>query len=187
MTAVPEWMIGGLTGAEYDALPEDICRQIEIIDGSVVVNPRPLRPHQRVVRKLANVLESVCGPDLAVDTEVDLWLRDIPLLLRSPDVVVYDAALPHSARLRPEHCILVVEVMSPGSVTADQTDKPAEYARAGIEHFWRVENCADAGKLTVYRFRLDQTTRTYASLGASTGKLVATDPLEVSIALAELL
>jgi Uma2 family endonuclease len=35
------------------------------------------------------------------------------------------------AVLRPEHCLLVVEVMSPGSVTADQTDKPAEYAAAG--------------------------------------------------------
>jgi Uma2 family endonuclease len=40
---------------------------------------------------------------------------------------------------RPEHCLLVVEVMSPDSVTTDQIDKPAEYAAFGILHFWRVE------------------------------------------------
>jgi Uma2 family endonuclease len=85
------------------------------------------------------------------------------------------------AVLRPQHCILVVEVMSPGSITTDQLDKPAEYASGGIEHFWRVENCEDVQKLTVFRYRLDPTTRAYALTGASTGELVAADPLEVSV------
>jgi D-3-phosphoglycerate dehydrogenase len=41
------------------------------------------------------------------------------LLNRRPDAVIYDASLPDDAVLRPQHCTLVVEVMSPGSVTAD--------------------------------------------------------------------
>jgi hypothetical protein len=36
------------------------------------------------------------------------------------------AAVP--LRRTPVHSVLVAEVMSPGSVTTDQTDKPAEYA-----------------------------------------------------------
>jgi hypothetical protein len=52
--------------------------------------------------------------------DVDLRLRDAPLLNRRPDIAV-----------------------PPDSVTTDQTDKPAEYAAAGIRHFWRVEDIDD--------------------------------------------
>src|ERR1035441_5713946 len=106
--------------------------------GAVIVNAAPRRQHQDICRRLANALEAACGPALAVSMDVDLRLRDIPLLNRRPDAVVYDASLPDDAVLRPQHCVLVVEVMSPGSVTTDQTDKPAEYAAAGIRHYWRV-------------------------------------------------
>jgi Putative restriction endonuclease len=40
--------------------------------------------------------------------------------------------------------------MSPGSVTTDQTDKPAEYAAAGIRHYWRLENDSASGLLSVF-------------------------------------
>jgi len=52
--------------------------------------------------------------------------------------------------LRPQHCTLVVEVMSPGSVTADQTDKPAEYAVSRIPHYWRVEHDPAEQVLSVF-------------------------------------
>jgi Uma2 family endonuclease len=115
----------GLGAADYEALPEDICRRIEIVDGAIIVSAVPRRQHQNICRRLANILEAACGPGLTVSTDVDLRLRDVPLLNRRPDVVLYDAALPDEAVLRPGHCTLVVEVMSPGSVTTDQTDKPA--------------------------------------------------------------
>lgn len=35
--------------------------------------------------------------------------------------------------------LLAVEVMSPSSVTDDRLTKPAQYARAGIGHYWRLE------------------------------------------------
>jgi Uma2 family endonuclease len=187
MTALPEWMVGGLTVADYDALPEDVCRQIEVVDGAIVVNPRPRRVHQVIARHLANVLEGACGPRFAVATDVDLRLRDVPLLNRCPDIAVYDSSLPGDDALRPQHCLLVVEVMSPGSITTDQTDKPAEYAAAGIEHFWRTELDDGEHKVTVFRYRLDPTTRMYASAGMNTGKMVVSDPFEVSVDLDELL
>ncbi len=189
MTALPDWMVlsdAGLTAADYDALPEDVCRRIEIVDGAIVVNAAPRRPHQRIVRRLANALESASGPELAVDFDVDLRLRDVPLLNRRPDVVVYNSGLRNDMLLRPRHCVLVVEVMSPGSTTADQIDKPGEYAAAGIAHFWRIEQSDDDG-LVLFRYRLDPTTHGYASAGISTDKLTVNDPFPISIDLTDLM
>lgn len=130
----------GLSAAEYEALPEDICRRIEVVDGAIIVNAAPRRLHQDICRRLANALEAACETAIAVSTHVDLRLRGIPLLNRRPDAVIYDASLPDDAVLRPPHCTLVVEVMSPCSVTAGQTGKPAEYAASRIPHYWRVEH-----------------------------------------------
>jgi hypothetical protein len=107
---------------------------------------------------------------------LDLRLRDVPLLNRRPDIVLLDVSLPDDAVLRPEHCLLVAEVMSPGSVTADQIDKPAEYAAARIENYWRTEQNAE-GALTVFRYRLDPTTGSYTSAGAHSGKMAVSEPI----------
>jgi Uma2 family endonuclease len=189
MTALPDWMNlpDGLGAEEYEALPEEICRRIEIVDGAIIVNAAPRRMHQDICRRLANVLEATCRPALAVSTDVDLRLRDIPLLNRRPDVVVYDVTLPDDAVLRPQHCVLVVEVMSPGSVTTDQTDKPAEYAAAGIRHYWRLEHDPAESTLSVFCYRLDPTTASYASAGVHSGKMTVTDPVSVTIDLTVLL
>ncbi len=189
VTALPGWMDlpDGLSAAEYEALPEDICRRIEIVDGAIIVNAAPRRLHQDICRRLANALETVCGPGLAVSTDIDLRLRDIPLLNRRPDAVVYDASLPDDVLLRPQHCALVVEVMSPGSVTADQTDKPAEYAAARIPHYWRVEHDPAERSLSVFTYRLDPTTGAYASAGVHTGTMTVSEPVVVTIDLTTLL
>jgi Uma2 family endonuclease len=188
MTAWPDWMdlLDGLSVAEYEALPEEVCRRIEVVDGAIIVSAAPRRLHQVIGRRLANTLEAACGTGLAVATDVDLRLRDVPLLNRRPDIVVYDASLPDDAVLRPQHCTLVVEVMSPGSVTTDQTDKPAEYAAAGIRHYWRVELDPAESVLSVFSYRLDPTTGTYASAGLHSGKMTVADPLSLTIDLTTL-
>jgi Uma2 family endonuclease len=189
MTALPDWMDlpDGLSAEDYEALPEEICRRIEIVDGAIIVSAAPRRLHQNICRHLANALEAACGAGLTVSTDVDLRLRDIPLLNRRPDAVLYDAALPDDAVLRPQHCTLVVEVMSPGSVTTDQTDKPAEYAAARISHYWRVEHDLAEKTLSVFCYRLDPTTGAYASAGVHTGKMTVTDPVALTIDLTTLL
>jgi Uma2 family endonuclease len=85
------------------------------------------------------------------------------------------------APLRPEHRLLLVEIMSPSSVTTDQIDKPAEYATFGIQHFWRVES--DDHAIHVFRYRLDPTTRTYALVGLDKGTLSIKDPVAVEVEL----
>jgi Uma2 family endonuclease len=189
VTAWPDWMDlpDGLSAAEYEALPEEICRRIEVVDGAIIVSAAPRRLHQDIGRRLANALEAACGPGLAVSTDVDLRLRDVPLLNRRPDVVVYDASLPDAVVLRPRDCALVAEVMSPGSVTTDQTDKPAEYAAAGISHYWRVEHDPAGSVLAVFCYRLDPTTSTYSSAGVHSGKMTVTEPVSITIDLSTLI
>ena len=133
MTALPDWMDlppGGLSAEEYEALPEDISRRIEIVDGAIIVECRPAPPSSRYRPPPRKCPGSGVRPGLAVSTDVDLRLRDVPLLNRRPDAVVYDASLPDDAALRPRHCVLVVEVMSPGSVTTDR-DRQASRIRVG--------------------------------------------------------
>jgi Uma2 family endonuclease len=171
----------GLSVEDYEALPEDICRRIEVVDGAIIVNAAPRRLHQDICRRFANELEIACKPALAVSMDVDLRLRDVPLLNRRPDIVLYDASLPDDEVLRPQHCLLLVEVMSPGSVTADQTDKPAEYAAAGIGHYWRVEYRAPAVGLSVFCYRLDPTTGAYSTAGVHSGILAVEEPFSLAI------
>jgi Uma2 family endonuclease len=71
---------------------------------------------------------------------------------RSPDIVVRRG--PRTGRtvwIEPTDVLLTVEIVSPGSVELDRRLKPAEYAGAGIPHFWRVER---NGPVTVHMFGL---------------------------------
>src|SRR5258708_39604057 len=127
MTALPDWMDlppSGLSAAGCEALPEKISRRIEIVDGAIIVSAAPRRLHQDIARRLANALEAACRPGLAVSTDVDLRLRDVPLLNRRPDAVVYDASLPDDAILRPLNFVMVDWVLSTDSATPAPTNKP---------------------------------------------------------------
>ena len=188
-TALPGWMDlpDGLSAAEYEALPEDICRRIEIVDGAIIVNAAPRRLHQDICRRLANALESACRPAFAVSTDIDLRLRDIPLLNRRPDAVIYDASLPDDAVLRPQHCTLVVEVMSPGSVTVLKTISQL-VRRVTIPHYSasiktplnKPSPCAPTGSTSHHRSAIP-------SAGVHTGKMTVTEPVSITIDLNTLL
>lgn len=131
-----------------------------------------------IAMSLAFALKEATNPEHGkVVTDVDLRLRDVPLLVRRPHVVLLDASLADDEVLRPQHCTLVVEVMSPGSVTTDRLDKPAEYANHGIPHFWRVEDEDD--ELKVLRYRLEG--GTYVLAGVDGGKLAVTEPVELTL------
>jgi Uma2 family endonuclease len=182
MSAVPDWMVPsheGLTVADYEALPEDVCRQIEIVDGKVLASPSPRRAHRHIAHNLVAALKAVTKPAFTAVEDVDLRLRDVPLLNRWPDVVVYEASLQDDEVLRPEHCLLVVEIMSPTSVTTDQVEKPAEYALAGIRYFWRVEH--DDQVINLFRYELDPMTRTYALVGLDKDKMSIKDPVALEL------
>ncbi|WP_194895733.1 Uma2 family endonuclease [Catenulispora pinisilvae] len=157
------WMHEQISAEQYDAMPEELCRNIEIVDGMVHVSPKPTPFHNDVARWIANSIEAAGRPTWRTTTDVDLRLRDIPLLNRQPDVLVYKADTPRNRRIPLEAVLAVVEIVSPGSESTDRVHKPLEYAAAGIRFYWRVE--INAGTPVVYTYELDRRTNTYSGTG----------------------
>jgi Uma2 family endonuclease len=100
-----------VTAEQYDSWSAEQCAGIEIVDGIVVATPRASVRHNRLARLLANGLDVAAGPDWNADTDFDVRLQDVPLANRRPDVVVYRADTIDIAPTRPEHVLLVVEVV----------------------------------------------------------------------------
>ncbi|HEV3383052.1 MAG TPA: Uma2 family endonuclease [Trebonia sp.] len=176
----PEWMHAQVTAAEYDSWTAEQCAGIEIVDGMVVVSPSASKRHNRLARILANALDAAAGPDWYADTDFDVRLQDVPLTNRRPDVVVYRADSIDITPTRPEHVLLVTEIVSPGSETTDRIVKLAQYAAAGIQFYWRVEITATEVPV-VYTYVLDSASRRYRDTDVFTGVVKATAPFPVEI------
>ena len=123
------------TEAEYLALPESKQR-VELLDGTLLVTPAPGIGHQQWARRLANLLEAAAPADVDVAEGVNLRVGPSRLLI--PDVLVVRGrgeVKVHEAA----DALLVVEVLSPSSVSIDRVLKPHLYAAAGVSRYLRVE------------------------------------------------
>jgi Uma2 family endonuclease len=79
-----------------------------------------------------------------LDLDLELAPSDQPGTVRQPDLIVAtrgEAARSIAERtpLRASGAVLAIEIVSPGSARTDQLIKRAEYADAGIPHYWIVE------------------------------------------------
>jgi Uma2 family endonuclease len=152
MTALP-WPDHLLSLQEWDALPEDTSHHLELVEGVLVVAPRPAPMHQRAAQRLAALLDEQLPDHLTslVDVEVAITTGH-PATVRAPDVAVVrnELAERNPPRLAAIEVLLAVEIMSPGTRKTDQVTKPAEYAEAGIPHYWLIDLTAPA-TLTAYR------------------------------------
>src|SRR5439155_22088897 len=134
MTAIPAPVNGHWTAADLDRL--DDTYRYEIVDGNVLVNASPSGRHQRIILRLAQLLEAQLPEGLLVVPDVDVVLD--PENTRRPDLIVAAAELAEQERFAAEDVHLVVEVVSPGSMNADRVAKPAQYATCRIPAYWRV-------------------------------------------------
>lgn len=139
---------------EWDALPEDNSRHYELVEGVLIMSPRPRARHQLVMQRLAGTLDQALTPRWVtlVDYEVVTDAR-MPPTVRAPDIAVVDPAVlvENRPRTMPSDVLAVVEVLSPGTRRTDQIAKLADYADAGIESYL----VADAGPpLVLTEFRL---------------------------------
>ncbi|MGW4302915.1 Uma2 family endonuclease [Streptomyces sp. NPDC004646] len=176
----PAWMHTQISAQEYDSWSEEQCAGIEIVDGMVVVSPSASKRHNRLARILANALDAAAGPDWNADTDFDVRLQDVPLNNRRPDVIVYRAETIDLAPTRPEHVLLVAEVVSPGSETTDRVVKVDQYAKAGIPFYWRIEQAATGVPIT-YTYVLDPATGSYRDGEMFTGVIKAAVPFSVVV------
>ncbi|MFF2139331.1 Uma2 family endonuclease [Streptomyces sp. NPDC058193] len=169
-----------ISAEQYDSWSEEQCAGIEIADGMVVASPSASKRHNRLARILANALDAAAGPDWNADTDFDVRLQDVPLTNRRPDVIVYRAETIDLTPTRPEHVLLVVEVVSPGSETTDRIVKVDQYAKSGIPFYWRVEQAA-TGVPIVYTYVLDPATKAYRGGEMFTGTIKTAAPFPVTV------
>ncbi|SDT64713.1 Uma2 family endonuclease [Jiangella sp. DSM 45060] len=164
-------------------LPESDWR-FEIVDGGLHMTPPPSLYHDGIWLRLRDLIRDavpaayvVHGPT-AIDLDPSYLIPDLTVLRR--DTVRRGRNL-----IRPSEALLVVEVVSPGSKSADRILKPATYAAAGIPHFWRAEFQPE---LSLTAYALPDGARTYTEVGTWTAGQTAPirAPFEVDIEIAEL-
>ncbi|NGY57352.1 Uma2 family endonuclease [Lentzea sp. NEAU-D13] len=170
---------------EWDAMPEDMCRRHELVDGVLQVIASPFPRHQRAATKLAYCLDEQLPDHLTAVIDVDVALKSgMRATVRRPDVVVLSVENygDGDRHLDAADVLLVVEVVSPGSERTDRVVKPAEYARAGIAHYWLVE-LGDPFSLTAFELVDD----VYKHVEGGTGTVELTRPVPLTFDLDALL
>jgi Uma2 family endonuclease len=164
--STPTWPTppeGGWTADDLDRLP-NLPPHTELIDGSLVfVGPRTVF-HSRAVDFFKWQLQSLAPSEFEVIQEftIDIDRQNRP----EPDVIVVRGDVvedPEQTRCPAQCVLLAIEVVSADSVSRDRETKPLKYARAGIPHYWRVEN--EKGLAAVHAFELEPTTGAYTSTG----------------------
>jgi Uma2 family endonuclease len=174
----------GFTAEDLDHIPE-LPRHTELVDGSLVFVFPQAYFHMMMLRLLETVLDRLVPADRLVCREMTVTLG--PRQRLEPDVMVVRAASvsgPTQSTFRPADVELVVEVVSPDSEVRDRERKPQLYGKAGIPHFWRVENTA--GRPTVYVYELDPATGAYTPTGIFHDRLKITVPFDIDIDLTEI-
>jgi Uma2 family endonuclease len=148
--SVMEWPHDLLSLDDWINLPETPEYQVEVVEGVLVVAPRPMSFHQSAVTRLGYLINEQLADEYWALSEVEVVVSEAPLTVRSPDVVAAPSSLVETnpARLDAGDVRLVVEVLSEGTRRTDQVTKFSEYAEAGIEHYWIVDLDAPVSMIT---------------------------------------
>ncbi|WP_435592077.1 Uma2 family endonuclease [Nocardia sp. bgisy118] len=183
--------------AMYLDMPEDIARTLEIRDGMIVHCESPSPNHVAISDNIKAALREAVSkrlgdaPCLRASGELDMLVSEVPFHYKRPDAIVYRCIDEPRGKWKTKptasDTLLVVEVVSPNTVTADLVEKRAEYARLSIPYYWIVRMVQDDGpasSIEMLRLTADGTyVRENMSLRAR-GDLVAVDvadPLDVTI------
>jgi Uma2 family endonuclease len=130
------WPAAGqpFTTDELDRIPDD-GRRYELLDGVLVVSPRPGTIHQVVAMRLAVMLYAACPADMLVIPEPAVQLNRTTEF--DPDITVARQGDVGGAKLtRPP--LLAVEIRSPSTALIDLTRKKAAYQAFGVASYWIV-------------------------------------------------
>jgi Uma2 family endonuclease len=137
-----------LTAVEYLEIGEVEPGYTELDEGRLLLSPSPRTRHSTACSELWLALRTQLPSGLRAvqDIDVDLQLAppNGPGTVRRPDVVVVSRAAwnrvdNEGGVYLASDVLLAVEVVSPGSRRTDHHVKRAEYADAGITHYWIVD------------------------------------------------
>lgn len=161
-------------------LPSDAPR-VELVDGRMLPLPSPRIDHQEVA--------SLLWLWFRTHASRDRWraIQAVGIAVSAdhtfePDVLLLDADVdPGRHFVSPEQVALAVEIVSPGTRRRDRIEKPADYAAAGIRHYWRIE----LNPLHVYAYQLGPSGH-YELVADSDTVLELAEPFPVALRIAEI-
>ncbi|WP_157740882.1 Uma2 family endonuclease [Jiangella sp. DSM 45060] len=160
--------------AELEHFPDDGLRY-ELVDGTLLVTPAPLGPHQDAVLGLALLLRPATPADLKLYIAPRDWQPDGRTSFQ-PDVFVirreHDREGPITAPPS-----LAVEVLSRSTRRTDQALKYATYAEHGVASYWIVDPVEPS--IVAY----DLKDGAYVEVGRATGdeSVTLTTPFEITV------
>ncbi len=128
------------TYEDYLKMPDD--QRYELIEGDLLMTPSPVTKHQRVLRKLAVVLEN----HASTHDFGEVFFAPYDVYLDNMNVVQPDILFVSKERLNiigekniqgaPD---LVIEILSESTAYRDLVQKKKLYARHGVIEYWIVD------------------------------------------------
>jgi Uma2 family endonuclease len=145
------WSAAGhpLTVEDLDRLPDD-GRRYELLDGVLIVSPRPTTLHQLAAGRLFTKLTSVCPDELCVVPEPAVQLTELTEL--DPDIVVVRLDEVGGAKFWTPP-VLAVELRSPSTAVVDRNIKLTAYETFGVASYWIFDPNPKRPELTVFELR----------------------------------
>ena len=142
------WPVVGqpFTTDELDRMPDD-GRRYEVLDGALVVGPRPGAIHQAVAARLAALLLRACPQDMFVISGAAVRLTHTTEF--APDVTVVRQIPPGGGKLT-EPPLLAVEVRTPATALIDLHRRKAAYQAFGVRSYWVIVPDIRRPELTVF-------------------------------------
>lgn len=139
---------------EFEAMAKNEQLNYELIDGVVLMSPRPSLEHQNVSANLyfelrQQLKDTDCKPIL----EVDLVLANDSLV---PDLMIICAQELQGKRYE-KLPLIVVEIISPTSASRDHIIKRHKYEELGIKEYWIIspeEKCVTVFDFTANRHEM---------------------------------
>ena len=130
-----------MTFAEFEQLPDEVCRRHELRHGELVEVPPPIHRHGRLQYRIRRLLEAHAPEGDVVREEMpfrpmpdhEYWIADVAYMTRA----TWDRIDPKGyLDCAPE---LVVEVLSPRNTIAEMNDRKKTFLEAGCREFWTVD------------------------------------------------
>ena len=138
---------------EFEAMAKNEQLNYELIDGVVLMSPRPSKTHQRISKRLVKTLDDALTAPCEALQEIELILKDTVLI---PDLLVTcDNEQEEKSQTTPP--LIVMEIISPTSASRDHIIKRHKYEELGIKEYWIIspeEKCVTVFDFTANRHEM---------------------------------
>jgi len=143
---------------DFLKLREETDDKVELIDNVVYMTPAPTPLHQKICFKVAKILDRYVadkscqmlqGVNIRLYDEQKGKIGDV-----IPDISVFCQYNDLNSTFIDDIPTIIVEIVSPSTVYADNIKKADLYKRAGVKEYWIIDPKSNV--ITVWNFNTDE-------------------------------